>query len=298
MTQPVLTPKLQKLAKKIVNPEGVFEGRRHGAICEVDNVLIFNRLTRTDLQQKSLQNMHHRHVLFFNLGTAGVLSLDGVQIDLNPGEALMVLPYQFHSFPMVEQDEITWVMVSFESSNAESLEIFRNKSFQVSADCFELLGQVIEDFSTAESKFLNVAYSLKVSLLLNSFSEQLSLQQEISVPSRNGANSQSAQLVAQIEKVLLSADAEMTSVDDIAKELDVSASHLRATFRGYFNISLGSFIRHFRLNQATDMLANSQASLTAIAAAIGFSSPSTFTRFFRNSLGMTPKDYRNAARKR
>lgn len=298
MTQPVLTPKLQKLAKKIVNPEGVFEGRRHGAICEVDNVLIFNRLTRTDLQQKSLQNMHHRHVLFFNLGTAGVLSLDGVQIDLNPGEALMVLPYQFHSFPMVEQDEITWVMVSFESSNAESLEIFRNKSFQVSADCFELLGQVIEDFSKAESKFLNVAYSLKVSLLLNSFSEQLSLQQEISVPSRNGANSQSAQLVAQIEKVLLSADAEMTSVDDIAKELDVSASHLRATFRGYFNISLGSFIRHFRLNQATDMLANSQASLTAIAAAIGFSSPSTFTRFFRNSLGMTPKDYRNAARKR
>ena len=294
----MFTSKLQKLAKKIVNPEDLYQGRRHGTLCEVDNVLIFNRLSRTDLQQKSLQNLHHRHVLFFNLGTAGVLSLDGVQIDLNPGEALMVLPYQFHSFPMLEQDQITWVMVSFETSDAESLEVFRNKSFQVSVECFDLLRQVIEDFSKAENKFLNIAHSLKLSLLLNAFSEQLSLQESASGPSLNSAESPSAQLVAQIEKILLSADAEMTSVEDIAKALDVSASHLRATFRGYFNISLGSFIRHFRLNQATGMLANSKMSLTAIAASIGFSSPSTFTRFFRNSLGMTPKDYRNAARGR
>lgn len=294
----MFSPKLQKLAKKIVNPEDMCQGRRHGPLCDVDNVLLFNRLTRTDLQQKSLENLPHRHVLFFNLGTAGVLSLDGVHVDLIPGEAVMVLPYQFHSFPMVEDDKITWVMISFETPNAEILEVFRNKSFPVNEACFELLRQVIEDFSREETAFSNISHSLKVSLLLNSFREQLSLQSEATEPSMGVVKSPSAQLAAEIEQILLNADAEMTSVEDIAKELGVSASHLRATFRGYFNISLGSFIRHFRLNQATAMLANSQMSLTAIAAAIGFSSPSTFTRFFRNSLGMTPKDYRKAARNR
>ena len=298
MTQSAIPSKLQRLAKKIVKSEDLFEGRCHGPICEVDNVLVFNRLTRTNLQQNSLSHLHHRHVLFFNLGTAGVLSLDGVQMDLNPGEAAMLLPYQFHSFPMVEEESMLWVMISFETSTAELLGVFRNESFRVSEECFDLLGQVIEDFSHAESEFLNVAHSLKVSLLLHNFSEQLAREGDSSSVSLNSVKSESAQLVADIEQVLFSADAEMTSVEDVAKALGVSASHLRATFRGHFNITLGSFIRHFRLNQAADMLANSQMSLTSIAASIGFSSPSTFTRFFRNSLGMTPKDYRNNAKNR
>ena len=147
--------------------------------------------------------MHHRHVLFFNLGTAGVLSLNGVQVDLNPGEAVMVLPYQFHSFPMVAEERMLWVMISFETSTAELLEVFRNKSFRVSEECFDLLGQVIEDFSQDESDFLNVTHSLKVSLLLHNFREQLAREGESTGSGLNSMQTESAQLVADIEQVLV-----------------------------------------------------------------------------------------------
>lgn len=291
-----LSPKLKTLAKRIVNPDSQFEGRQHGPICEVDNILVFNRLTRTELQQKSIEsNLHHRHVLFFNLAASGFMSLDGVQLRLQPGDGVLVLPYQFHSFPMIDAESILWVMVSFETPTAEMLEVFRNKVFRCSESAHALLAELISDFSEPASPYGNIVGALKVSLLLHTCGELLKAEHPQSVELAEAEESKSAKLVTDIESILLKTTDEMVSVEYIAKELGVSASHLRATFRTNFNISLGSFIRHFRLNQSVGLLMNTEMSLAEISTAVGFSSPSAFSRFFRNSIGVTPKDYRKEA---
>jgi AraC-like DNA-binding protein len=59
---------------------------------------------------------------------------------------------------------------------------------------------------------------------------------------------------------------------------------------------LGAYIRHLRLRQAADELAHRpQLSVTEIAYGLGFASSSDFTRAFRRSYGMAPRDFREAS---
>jgi AraC-like DNA-binding protein len=59
---------------------------------------------------------------------------------------------------------------------------------------------------------------------------------------------------------------------------------------------LGAYIRQLRLRQAADELAHCpQRSVTEIAFGLGFSSSSDFTRAFRRSYDMAPRDFREAS---
>ncbi|MFP4166053.1 MAG: AraC family ligand binding domain-containing protein [Opitutales bacterium] len=79
------------------------------------NVLLFVRSSRRTLQQKHLANrMHHRYVLMFALETSGVVSVDGQSIHLNAGNALLVLPYQFHHYIDLEEDAWRCFFITFE----------------------------------------------------------------------------------------------------------------------------------------------------------------------------------------
>lgn len=56
---------------------------------------------------------------------------------------------------------------------------------------------------------------------------------------------------------------------------------------------LGAYIRHLRLRQAADELVHCpQRSITEIAYGLGFASSSDFTRAFRRSYDMAPRDFR------
>lgn len=60
---------------------------------------------------------------------------------------------------------------------------------------------------------------------------------------------------------------------------------------------LSAYIRHLRLRQAAEDLANRpHLSVTDIAYGTGFSSPSDFTRAFRRAYDMAPQDFRAASR--
>jgi AraC-like DNA-binding protein len=59
---------------------------------------------------------------------------------------------------------------------------------------------------------------------------------------------------------------------------------------------LGAYIRHLRLRQAADELVRwPQSGISEIAFRLGFASSSDFTRAFRRSYGMSPRDFRVAS---
>ncbi|MFG1807340.1 helix-turn-helix domain-containing protein [Streptomyces sp. NPDC049040] len=78
----------------------------------------------------------------------------------------------------------------------------------------------------------------------------------------------------------------------------VSRSHLHQLFRKD-GITVAGYIRGQRLESACADLANASASavpIHVIAARHGFKDHATFTRAFRAAYGITPRDYRHAAR--
>lgn len=81
-------------------------------------------------------------------------------------------------------------------------------------------------------------------------------------------------------------------VDDLAKTLFISRTHLAWRFKQETGMTLTDFILGEKIEEAKRLLRYSDKSLTLIADYLGFSSQSHFTRIFKKYSGKTPKEYR------
>lgn len=82
-------------------------------------------------------------------------------------------------------------------------------------------------------------------------------------------------------------------VEELARSLFVSRTHLAAKFKKETGMTLTDFILREKTEEAKRLLRYSDKSLSLIADYLGFSSQSHFTKAFRKYTGKTPKEYRN-----
>ncbi|HKA91351.1 MAG TPA: helix-turn-helix transcriptional regulator [Haliangiales bacterium] len=80
----------------------------------------------------------------------------------------------------------------------------------------------------------------------------------------------------------------------VAADVGVAPVRLARTFRRAYGESPGDFVRRERIRRACDLLADPEASLAQVAADLGFSDQSHFTRVFRRLVGITPGAWRRA----
>jgi AraC-like DNA-binding protein len=83
---------------------------------------------------------------------------------------------------------------------------------------------------------------------------------------------------------------ELPTIDDMARELDMSARSLRRRLLAEGK-TFGALVERSRINAAKDLLAQPRASIQDVAYAMGFAAPAAFHRAFKRWTGMTPKEY-------
>lgn len=86
------------------------------------------------------------------------------------------------------------------------------------------------------------------------------------------------------------------SVDELAAVAGVSMPHLLAGFKASFGTTPWQYVMRSRLAEAKRLLESSRTSVTAIAAATGFSSPGHLATSFGKHYGISPMRYRLAQR--
>ena len=86
---------------------------------------------------------------------------------------------------------------------------------------------------------------------------------------------------------------ERITVEDLADVLGVSASYLSRLFKKETGDSVSTYIRRQKIEMAKNLLQYSEYSMIEIANRLSFSSQSHFIQQFRESVGMTPKKYRD-----
>ncbi len=84
---------------------------------------------------------------------------------------------------------------------------------------------------------------------------------------------------------------EKFKVDDFIKPLGSSKSRLYRNMVRLTGESPNTFIRNYRLNEAVKLLGKSRGNISQIAFETGFTSPSYFTKCFKNRFGVLPADY-------
>lgn len=82
------------------------------------------------------------------------------------------------------------------------------------------------------------------------------------------------------------------SIDDIAKHLHISRSHISHIFSRRFQISFCDYINTLRISEAVLLMQNRAYSITQIAGLSGFSTIRTFNRAFQKQHGICPSKYR------
>ena len=86
--------------------------------------------------------------------------------------------------------------------------------------------------------------------------------------------------------------AEKISILDISKALNYSKSGCFEAFKNFTGKTPNEYINEYRLSVAESMLMNTQMNITEISSLCGFSTPSYFTKLFKDKHGMPAAEYR------
>jgi AraC-like DNA-binding protein len=102
-----------------------------------------------------------------------------------------------------------------------------------------------------------------------------------------------ASLRERVERVLTQAEPRQLTMDEVARQLEMSARSLRRRMLAE-GLSYGDLVTRSRINAAKRMLQSPSISIQETAHAMGFASAAAFHRAFKRWTGMTPKQYRES----
>jgi AraC-like DNA-binding protein len=84
-------------------------------------------------------------------------------------------------------------------------------------------------------------------------------------------------------------------VPALARVAHVSPAHFSRVFRATFGETPHRYLQRRRVERSMFLLRESAVPVTDISFQVGFSSPGTFSRTFRDIVGCSPRDYRRTA---
>jgi AraC-like DNA-binding protein len=278
---------LTPLVRRFPSPVSPLQGQRKPTPPLPENIICFQRRSTVELNRPQYgRALHHRHVLLVPLTGHGVVCVDDRDLRISPGDALVVLPFQFHHYRVGGPRRIQWLFVTFEYPPGVALESMRHQVFPLTHDHVQLLGDFLRAYQ--QDQQIGTA-ALMLALLLVLVSPPSLNSDAVRPPDVTTA------LLARVNHAFQRHKPTLPSVAELARELGISASHLRTRFRATCNVSIGKHLRTLRLERARGMLEISHTRIGDIAEECGFSSLFSFSHAFRKAYGMSPTDARRAA---
>ncbi len=137
------------------------------------------------------------------------------------------------------------------------------------------------------------AADTKQAKLLHSMIESLV---EISCP-HNNHESEQTELIKKIHNQLINNLDKRFTIEELSKIYLINTSSLKSIFKSVYGLPIAAYMKEYRMKYAATLLRESNSSIADIAAAVGYSSQSKFTKAFKDIMQVLPVEYRNRYRK-
>lgn len=202
---------------------------------------------------------------------------------LNEGDFALCLSYEIHKYTPRGDTEY-WVLVFSE----DFVKMFANQTRGKVGEHFKFRCEDdVENYIKVRLIYNNdlTVYGLKAALyaVCEQYLSNIKL-----IDKDIGCNS----LVLQITDYIQTNYQKNISLSDLAKALGYDYHYLSRYFNGIFNMSFTDFINLYRMQHATELLNETNKSVTEIALESGFQSTRSFNHFFKKSTGTTPSAYK------
>lgn len=86
------------------------------------------------------------------------------------------------------------------------------------------------------------------------------------------------------------------TVDSLAQAVNVNRSYLTDLFKQNLDLTPSEYIRNFRITKARHLLESSELSIDQVAEHCGYQRTNSFTRVFKRTYGISPRQYRQQSK--
>ena len=212
--------------------------------------------------------------------------------EVGEGSLFMLFPNEWHTYKPSDEEgwEVYWV--GFRGVNAERLmkHDFFSKSLPIikigyREDLVGLFQQLISHAQNEDSGFQQLisGYVFHMLGLLYQKKRANSFEDKTIARKINQA------------RMIIRERAETINPELLAKELNLSYSWFRRTFKEYTGSSPAQYILLIRSQKAKELLANTELTVSEISEKLHYTSPYYFSVSFKRTSGMTPGAFRKMA---
>ena len=240
----------------------------------------FESVFKNYLSVKTIPFCHPRYCdgLVYILGGSCKYTFaeDGRSFQAGAGDLLYLAHGAVYQMDVLEKYDFIGINFFFDSTDTRISNVFKLKS----SDKIEgMFYQTLKD-----SNSTTVAH--KIALLYRIYNEMILSERVGYLP---------GSLREKIDEAILSItkNARNTpSISDLAAEAEMSEVYFRKLFKSVTGVSPAKFITDCRIARAKELLTADDLSPEDIAEQCGFSSASYFCRVFKQTLGVTPTEYK------
>ena len=283
---------LSEVSQTLPVPENYREGVRLRRWLWIDNLVLFHRGHVQALKRRNYADrLHHRHVLICALKTAGVVCVDGWDIHLRSGQALLVFPYQLHFYKDLEEERLSWLYCTFEVRRGEGdLGILRQSPVILKEGTQSSLARLVEAWKQRDSL---VRAEELVIWEMERVLESLVLQGEVRSSLSDDRNGEPKdRRVASVMRKIRESVGEPVSLEELARDVGMSERQLRNRFRRATGHSPQEYKNKLRYIHAFRLIRETDMHFTQIASQAGFSSLASFSHFIQKHSGYSPRALR------
>lgn len=229
------------------------------------------------------------YIFFYCVDGTGTIVVRGKSYTLHKNEAFCIPRFAGHLYFADESDpwSILWVHVKGEDTQYFPLEecaivpfVSENASNRMMF-LFGLLFRVLEGTYTL-GNFIYISQVLSLILAETYHREK-----------KNADLGQNKRITSVIRYMYAHLDENLT-LDQISDEFDLSRSYLNAIFQKHTQHAPMDFFINLKMTRACSLLRSTDLHIYEIAQQLGYSDQYYFSRIFKKTVGISPKQYKNS----
>ena len=244
----------------------------------------------------SLPHSHDYTELFYIVGGDGQFQINDTRFPVQPHQLVVVNPNIMHTEVSYEAHPLEYIVLGIEGLEltipGSDEERYCMYSFPEHNSVLTCMQQVLQEMQERRPEYqvLCLAY-------IDIIMVQLMRNASVSVTpthSRFPANRQCAAARHYIDQHYK----ENITLDLLAEKVSINKYYMAHAFKREYGVSPINYLIGCRIREGKRLLAETDHSLSQIAAVLGFSSSSYFSQSFRNAEGISPTEYRKTHQRR
>jgi AraC-like DNA-binding protein len=231
-------------------------------------------------------HLHNQIEVVYVLSGNCVIVIEDISYNAISGDLAIIFPYQLHNFSNSRDCEL--IVQVFEPEYATEFIPYLDRYIpeiplikNIPADCIDAIMKAEYYFmSNANNRIIRSYVTLYMSFI----------QEKVSFIPAPVFDYHSV-----LHALLIYIDSHITdelSLDVLARELHVTKYYISRLFNQKLHTTYSQYINHLRLEYAINLLKNTDMTISNIAYESGFECERSFFRVFKNTMKITPLQYR------